>query len=243
MQGGTSSNRHVPLATSQEYESLDYEVCDNTVHKADEAYRGPADPMLYRGIKYGICGLIGVTVAITAFGVNFGVENIAGIRFWMLFGAIQCAPPPPHAPVDNPAPSCVCRVRCPPSASRSSPHAAVSQRPTCRRENYFLGWLAFTAATTALSVFAVMVCVHGAPSAGGSGIPDILAYLNGVDVPEVLLFKTLVAKVLGSLGSVSAGLAVGKEGPFVHIGAGIASVLSQVRCLNVQPPAALPACF
>jgi chloride channel 7 len=60
-------------------------------------------------------------------------------------------------------------------------------------------------------------------------VQDVIAYLNGLDVLAVFLFRTLVAKVLGSLGSVGGGLAIGKEGPFVHIGACIASLLSQVR--------------
>ena len=102
-------------------------------------------------------------------------------------------------------------------------------RRTCCRYSYFFGWLLFTGATVGLSVFAVACCHFIAPAAAGSGIPDVVAYLNGVDVPAILLFRTLVAKILGSLGSVGGGLAVGKEGPFVHIGACIASVLSQVR--------------
>ncbi len=55
------------------------------------------------------------------------------------------------------------------------------------------------------------------------------AYLNGVDVPHIFHFNTLVAKVLGAIGSVAGGLAIGKEGPFVHAGAAIAAIISQVR--------------
>jgi chloride channel 7 len=36
-------------------------------------------------------------------------------------------------------------------------------------------------------------------------------------------------QVLGSIGSVGGGLALGKEGPLVHTGACIASVLGQVN--------------
>ena len=53
------------------------------------------------------------------------------------------------------------------------------------------------------------------------------AYLNGVDVPGIFYFNTLVAKVLGAIGSVAGGLAIGKEGPFVHAGAAIGALLSQ----------------
>jgi hypothetical protein len=44
------------------------------------------------------------------------------------------------------------------------------------------------------------------------------AYLNGIDVPSIFFFKTLVVKLTGSVGAVAGGLAVGKEGPFVHAG-------------------------
>lgn len=80
-----------PRQAHSQFESLDYELCDNTVYKADEALKGPADPLVYRAVKYSICGLIGVSIAATAFGVNFGVENIAGTRFWLLFTASRCA--------------------------------------------------------------------------------------------------------------------------------------------------------
>jgi H+/Cl- antiporter ClcA len=119
---------------------------------------------------------------------------------------------------------------CMPTGSMHARHAPLTLRlRLARRSHYLLGWLVFTAATSALTVFAVACCMLIAPAAAGSGIPDVVAYLNGVDVPSILLFRTLVAKILGSLGSVGGGLAVGKEGPFVHIGACIASVLSQVR--------------
>lgn len=60
------------------------------------------------------------------------------------------------------------------------------------------------------------------PEAAGSGIPDVKVYLNGVACPGVLTSKALVAKILGSILAVSGGLAVGKEGPLIHIGACIA---------------------
>jgi hypothetical protein len=44
------------------------------------------------------------------------------------------------------------------------------------------------------------------------------AYLNGVDIPDVFAFRTLITKVVGCICAVAGGLAVGKEGPFVHLG-------------------------
>ena len=48
------------------------------------------------------------------------------------------------------------------------------------------------------------------PCAAGSGIPQIKCYLNGVKVPRVVRIKTLLAKVVGVVGAVVGGLAVGK---------------------------------
>jgi hypothetical protein len=75
---------------AKNYESLDYEVCDNTVYKAQEANKRPADPLRYRATKYFICTLLGLSIAFTAFAVNIGVENIAGTKFWLTFQAVRC---------------------------------------------------------------------------------------------------------------------------------------------------------
>eukprot|EP00241_Pyramimonas_parkeae_P016914 CAMPEP_0114281078 /NCGR_PEP_ID=MMETSP0059-20121206/2786_1 /TAXON_ID=36894 /ORGANISM="Pyramimonas parkeae, Strain CCMP726" /LENGTH=755 /DNA_ID=CAMNT_0001401535 /DNA_START=189 /DNA_END=2456 /DNA_ORIENTATION=- len=79
----------------------------------------------------------------------------------------------------------------------------------------------------ALVLVATVLVVYFAPQATGSGIPDVKAFLNGVDVRGVLLARTLIAKTIGCVCAVAAGLAVGKEGPFVHIGSCIASLLGQ----------------
>ena len=50
------------------------------------------------------------------------------------------------------------------------------------------------------------------PAAGGSGIPEVKCYLNGLKIPHIVRFKTLVCKIVGVIGSVAASLAVGPEG-------------------------------
>lgn len=45
------------------------------------------------------------------------------------------------------------------------------------------------------------------PVAGGSGLPLVKCYLNGVKVPRVVRIKTLIVKVLGVISSVVGGLA------------------------------------
>lgn len=66
-----------------------------------------------------------------------------------------------------------------------------------------------------------------APAAAGSGIPEVKAYLNGIDAPDILAPKTLLVKVFGSIGSVAGGLDTGKEGPLVHSASCIAALLGQ----------------
>jgi H+/Cl- antiporter ClcA len=65
------------------------------------------------------------------------------------------------------------------------------------------------------------------PVAGGSGIPEIKCFLNGIDLPRIVRVKTLLCKVIGVTFSVAAGLPVGKEGPMVHSGAVVAAGISQ----------------
>ncbi len=75
----------------------------------------------------------------------------------------------------------------------------------------------------------VVITLFVGPAAAGSGIPDVKAYLNGIDVPGIFYLSTLVAKLTGSIAAVAGGLAIGKEGPFVHAGACVAALVSQVR--------------
>ena len=65
------------------------------------------------------------------------------------------------------------------------------------------------------------------PASGGSGIPEIKCFLNGIDLPSILRVKTLICKVVGVAFSVAAGLPIGKEGPMVHSGAIVSAAVSQ----------------
>ncbi|MCO5572485.1 hypothetical protein L7F22_026240 [Adiantum nelumboides] len=78
-----------------------------------------------------------------------------------------------------------------------------------------------------LVLCAVLLCVYVGPAAAGSGIPEVKAYLNGIDVPDILAPRALFVKVFGIIGSVAGGLDAGKQGPLAHTGACIAALLSQ----------------
>jgi len=101
-------------------------------------------------------------------------------------------------------------------------HAIQTYLNDDRKGAAFVGYAGIN---VACALVAVLVVTLVAPSAAGSGIPDVKAYLNGINVLGVLWPRTLLAKAVGSIGAVAAGLPVGKEGPFVHIGSCIASIL------------------
>ena len=86
------------------------------------------------------------------------------------------------------------------------------------------GWLFFSGTSLLLVCAASCATVYFAPKAVGSGNPEIIAYLNGVNYPGLIAFETLVVKIFGTLGAVLGGLCVGKEGPLAHIGANVGAI-------------------
>ncbi|KAK1739367.1 CLC family voltage-gated chloride channel protein [Skeletonema marinoi] len=97
-------------------------------------------------------------------------------------------------------------------------------------EYFFNFWhspfLAFLFYQTVFATIASLF-VYIEPVSGGSGIPEVKCFLNGIDLPRIVRFKTLVCKVIGVTFSVAAGLPVGKEGPMVHSGSVVAAGISQ----------------
>jgi len=71
--------------------------------------------------------------------------------------------------------------------------------------------------------FAALCVTLIAPSAGGSGVPQIIVYLsNGqMNDPELLSPKTVIIKMIGVTSAITGGLVIGREGPAIHIGAAI----------------------
>ncbi|KAL3515761.1 hypothetical protein ACH5RR_022663 [Cinchona calisaya] len=95
------------------------------------------------------------------------------------------------------------------------------------KHRYFLAFAAFAGCNLVLAICAAVLCAFFAPAAAGSGIPEVKAYLNGVDAHSILAPSTLFVKIFGSIFGVAAGFVVGKEGPMVHTGACIANLLGQ----------------
>ncbi|KAL2929740.1 putative chloride channel-like protein CLC-g [Bienertia sinuspersici] len=92
---------------------------------------------------------------------------------------------------------------------------------------YLSAFFVFTAYNLGLTLFASLFTALVSPAAAGSGIPEVKAYLNGVDAPDIFSLRTLVVKMVGSISAVSSSLLIGKAGPMVHSASCIASLLGQ----------------
>lgn len=96
-----------------------------------------------------------------------------------------------------------------------------------RARRYTLAFLVFASSNFGLTLFASLITAFIAPEAAGSGIPEVKAYLNGVDAPAIFSLRTLFVKIIGSISAVSGSLVIGKAGPMVHTGACIAALMGQ----------------
>ncbi|CAM8987017.1 unnamed protein product [Rhodiola kirilowii] len=81
------------------------------------------------------------------------------------------------------------------------------------KDKYIQAFFVYTACNLVLGTSAAALCAFIAPAAAGSGIPEVKAYLNGIDAHSMLAPSTLFVKIAGSVLGVSAGFMVGKEGP------------------------------
>ena len=68
----------------------------------------------------------------------------------------------------------------------------TDQQFQCR---YLDAFLAYAGANMCLAAAAAALCAFIAPAAAGSGIPEVKAYLNGVDAQNILAPSTLFVKV------------------------------------------------
>ena len=88
------------------------------------------------------------------------------------------------------------------------------------------GFLLVTAACAAAVALAAWLVRRVSPEASGSGIPHVEAVL-GEKVPPAP-FSVLPVKFVGGLLAIGAGLALGREGPSVQMGASIANVVGTI---------------
>ena len=85
--------------------------------------------------------------------------------------------------------------------------------------------LAFIA-SAALAMFGYWLVRRFAPEAGGSGIPEIEGALEGLR--PVRWWRVLPVKFFGGMGTLGAGMVLGREGPTVQIGGNLGGMIRDV---------------
>ncbi|XP_033125254.1 chloride channel protein B-like [Anneissia japonica] len=97
------------------------------------------------------------------------------------------------------------------------------------KESYIKSWGWLYGISLALVLIGSSIVVFLRPSAAGSGMPELIGFLNGTLVRNIFNIKTLIVKFFSCLCAVSSGLPVGPEGPMIHMGSLIGSGLSQFK--------------
>ena len=69
--------------------------------------------------------------------------------------------------------------------------------------------------------------------AGGSGIPEVKGYLNGVRVVNTINIKSFLGKITSLIFAHASCLAIGPEGPMVHIGAIVGAGISAAKSRTI----------
>jgi len=94
-----------------------------------------------------------------------------------------------------------------------------------------------------LAAGAAAITAFWAPAARASGVPEVIAYLNGVTIRRAFNLRTALAKFASCGLAVASGLAAGPEGPMIHLGAIIGRGLSQMesKALGINFLSAFPA--
>ena len=94
-------------------------------------------------------------------------------------------------------------------------------------ESFFLGWLWIFGFSLLFLLPSTLIVVYLRPSAAGSGLPELIGFLNGTLIRHIFNIKTLAVKFLSCAMAVGSGMPVGPEGPMIHIGALIGAGISQ----------------
>ena len=206
----------VPPGASPGLETLDYEPVANEV-AADEMRRRLEGRSASRRHFYGYTGLtfakstitlvVGIVVGVIAFCIDAAVHEIYRAHQWLILE---------HFARDAP--------------DRAASYAAVAATATAATATAAPPDYAYAAcyagSCLALVLVASALCLFWAPQAAGGGVTLVMAYLNGTHVPDLLGWRSLAAKVIGVVCACGSSLAVGPEGPMVHVGAAVASCLT-----------------
>lgn len=108
---------------------------------------------------------------------------------------------------------------------KDSTTQSIINSAVASKGSHFSGWFFYAFYGTGLVLISVIMTTYWGKGAMGSGVAEVIGYINGINYPEAIDHKTLVTKIFGVVLAVAGGLAVGKEGPLAHIGANLGCAL------------------
>lgn len=212
--GGGGNLRYRTLAKSEQIQSHNYEPDESEVWRAYVAQLHFSNRGQWwttgkkRALKrWVLTFFIGVVQALVAAACNFSSKSLSRHKFESVYGLL--AANNKYTDESQMATDDLFQADDEPSRQDDEQHTASG-----------FGGSAFVCFLFYQTIFAAIASlfVWIEPVSGGSGIPEVKCYLNGIDLPRVVRLKTMVCKVVGVTFSVAAGLPVGKEGPMVHSG-------------------------
>jgi len=107
--------------------------------------------------------------------------------------------------------------------------------------NLIAGTLTLGAFCGGFALLAIGLVILLSPSCAGSGIPEVLSFLNGNHLPGLFTLPSLVVRVSSMVLVQAAGFPVGREGPMIGIGGcvgyGVACMALRVMSRRHEQPA------
>lgn len=91
--------------------------------------------------------------------------------------------------------------------------------------NIFPAWIVLPSVGLGFGLLAGFLVERFAPEAAGSGIPHVKASL--ANVPVKLSWRVAIVKLLSAIITIASGLTLGRQGPTVQVGAGLAAGMSR----------------
>lgn len=164
-------------------------------------------PRMYTLLRWLFLVVIAISTALVGFGQSMLVSVLYQLRSQFIYSIVvrACAPPGMHA-CTRPCQPAVCASVWPPQPALRRRSQSTPLRPPppplCAAqqmdENVFVKFLQYAAFNLLLAWLCCFVMWVISPAASGSGIPDVKAYLNGVESPifkNFFTIKTFIAKV------------------------------------------------
>ena len=95
----------------------------------------------------------------------------------------------------------------------------TASSPTNAGLTFWLPIISFSLVCALLGTLAGLLTTYYGPGASGSGVAELIGYMNGINYPDFIGVNTQITKILGVTMAVASRLCIGKEGPLAHIGA------------------------